>query len=113
MLQQEKPDDYVIATGETWTVRQFVEMAFAEIGVGLDWSGNGVSEVGYCRISGKKRVVVDPRYFRLAEVELLWGDPRKAQKQLGWKAKTSLKELVRIMVQYDREHDGYGRNDPL
>jgi GDPmannose 4,6-dehydratase len=112
MLQQEIPDDYVIATGETWTVRQFVEMAFAEIGVGLDWQGQGVNEVGYCRVSGKKRVIIDPRYFRPAEVDLLWGDPRKAQEKLGWKAKTSLKDLVRIMVQYDREHDGYGWNDP-
>lgn len=112
MLQQEQPDDYVIATGETWTVRQFVEMAFAEIGVGLDWRGEGVDEVGYCRVSGKQRVVVDPRYFRPAEVDLLWGDPRKAQEKLGWKARTSLKDLVRIMVQYDREHDGYGWSDP-
>lgn len=112
MLQQDKPDDYVIATGETWTVRQFVEMAFAEIGVGLDWQGQGVNEVGYCHVSGKKRVVIDPRYFRPAEVDLLWGDPRKAQEKLKWKAKTSLKDLIRIMVQYDREHDGYGWKDP-
>ena len=112
MLQQDKPDDYVIATGETWSVREFIEMAFAEIGVGLEWRGQGADEVGYCRVSGKQRVVVDPRYFRPAEVDLLWGDPRKAQEKLGWKAKTSLKDLVRIMVQYDREHDDYGWNDP-
>lgn len=112
MLQQDKPDDYVIASGETWTVRQFVEMAFAEIGVGLDWQGHGVEERGICRVSGKTRVVVDPRYFRPAEVDLLWGDPRKANEKLGWKSSTSLKDLVRIMVKYDLDHDGYGWSDP-
>lgn len=112
MLQQDKPDDYVIASGETWTVRQFVEMAFAEIGVGLDWQGYGVEERGICRVSGKTRVVVDPRYFRPAEVDLLWGDPRKANEKLGWKSSTSLKDLVRIMVKYDLDHDGYGWSDP-
>jgi GDPmannose 4,6-dehydratase len=111
MLQQEQPDDYVIASGETYTVRQFVDMAFAEIGVTLCWNGNGVDEQGIDAATNQVRVKVDPRYFRPAEVDLLWGDPGKAAKKLGWRPKTSIKELVRLMVQYDLAHDGYGWPD--
>jgi GDPmannose 4,6-dehydratase len=111
MLQQNQPDDYVIASGETYTVRQFVEMAFAEIGVTLRWEGKGVDEIGMDAATGKTRVIVDPKYFRPAEVDLLWGNPAKAQEKLGWKCKTSIKELVRIMVQYDLKHDTYGGPD--
>ena len=84
MLQKEKPDDYVIATGETYSVREFLEKAFSL--VGLDW---------------KKYVEIDPKYFRPAEVDLLLGDPSKARKQLGWKAKTTFEELVQIMLEHD------------
>ena len=108
MMQQERPDDYVIATGETWTVRQFVDMSFDEIGVKLDWVGTGVDEKGIDRATGKVRVAIDPRYFRPAEVDLLWGNPAKAREKLGWVAKTPLRELVRKMVQYDLHNDQYG-----
>jgi GDPmannose 4,6-dehydratase len=107
MLQQEQPEDFVIATGTTHTVREFVEMAFAETGVTIEWRGEGVGETGIDAKTGVTRVVVDPMYFRPAEVELLWGDPTKARTQLGWSPRTSLRELVRIMVQYDLKYDGY------
>lgn len=108
MLQQEKPDDYVIASGETYTVREFVDMAFAEVGITLGWEGDGANERGVNTKTGKTCVQVDPRYFRPAEVDLLWGDPTKAKKKLGWKPKTTIRDLVRIMVQYDLQNDGYG-----
>jgi GDPmannose 4,6-dehydratase len=108
MLQQEKPGDYVIATGKTYTVRQFVEFAFEEIGVKLEWKGNGVDEVGVDAKSGVTRVKIDPRYFRPAEVEFLWGNPEKAKRELGWVAKTELRELCRKMVRYDLANDSYG-----
>lgn len=111
MLQQDEPDDYVIASGETYTVRQFVDMAFSEVGVSLDWVGAGVAERGIDRKTGKLRVSVDPRYFRPAEVDLLWGDPSKAAAKFGWRASTSIRELVRIMVQYDLCNEGYGGSD--
>lgn len=111
MLQQDKPEDLVIASGETWTVRQFVDMAFEEIGVKLVWTGTGVDEKAHDAATGKLRVVVDPRYFRPAEVEFLWGNPEKARKTIGWTCKTSLRELVSIMVQYDLKHDTYGGAD--
>ncbi|MCW5649319.1 MAG: GDP-mannose 4,6-dehydratase [Ramlibacter sp.] len=111
MLQQDAPDDYVIASGETHSVREFVEMAFAEVGVQIQWTGSGVDERGVDAKTGELRVEVDPRYFRPAEVDLLWGNPAKAQRQLGWRATTSVRELVRIMVQYDLQHDAYGEPD--
>jgi GDPmannose 4,6-dehydratase len=111
MLQQENPDDYVIASGETYTVRQFVDMAFAEIGIELRWEGNGLDELGIDRRTGQTRVKIDSRYFRPAEVDLLWGNPEKAMKKLGWKPKTSIRDLIRIMVQYDLKHDCYGSAD--
>jgi GDPmannose 4,6-dehydratase len=111
MLQQEQPSDYVIASGETYSVRDFVDMAFAEIGVTLRWQGAGLEEKGIDADTGKIRVSIDPKYFRPAEVDLLWGDPAKAIAQLGWRPKTSIKELVRIMVQYDLRFDTYGGTD--
>jgi GDPmannose 4,6-dehydratase len=108
MLQQDEPRDYVIATGKTYSIRQFVELAFHEVGVEIEWRGNGVDEVGLDPATGKTVVVVDPAYFRPAEVELLHGDPSKAFRELGWQAKTSLEELVRIMVRYDLANDNYG-----
>lgn len=111
MLQQESPGDYVIASGETYTVRQFVEMAFLEVGIKLLWNGRGLTEEGVDATTGKIYVKIDPHYFRPTEVELLWGNPSKAESKLGWKPKTSLRELVRIMVNYDLNHDAYGWGD--
>jgi GDPmannose 4,6-dehydratase len=101
MLQQDRPDDYVLATGQTHTVRRFVELAFAEIGADIVWSGTGVDEVGTCRRSGRVRVRVDPTYFRPTEVDLLLGDPAKANRVLGWRATIALPELVAEMVRAD------------
>lgn len=101
ILQQEKPDDYVLATNETHTVREFVELAFAEVGIEIEWKGEGVDEKGYDKNTGKLLVDVNPRYFRPAEVELLWGDSTKAETELGWKRKVSFKELVSMMVRED------------
>lgn len=101
ILQQEKPDDYVLATNETHTVREFVELAFEEVGVEIEWKGKGVDEKGYDKNTGKLLVDVNPRYFRPAEVELLWGDSTKAETELGWKRKVSFKELVSMMVRED------------
>ncbi|MDR3170535.1 MAG: GDP-mannose 4,6-dehydratase, partial [Treponema sp.] len=101
MLQQEAPDDYVMATGVTTTVRDFITMAFQEAGITLRWEGKGVGEKGVNITDGKVLVEIDPRYFRPAEVELLIGDPTKAIMKLGWKPKVRLPELVRMMVQQD------------
>lgn len=101
ILQQEKPDDYVLATNETHTVREFVELAFAEVGIEIEWKGEGVDEKGYDKNTGKLLVDVNPRYFRPAEVELLWGDSTKAEIELGWRRKVSFKELVSMMVRED------------
>ncbi|MDP2753821.1 MAG: GDP-mannose 4,6-dehydratase [Nitrospirota bacterium] len=108
MLQQEKPDDYVVATGKAYTVRQFVEFAFEEIGVKIEWRGNGIEEKGYDSKTGKLRIVIDPRYFRPAEVEYLLGDPSKAREKLGWYANTDVRELCHKMVRYDLENNTYG-----
>lgn len=99
MLQQEKPDDYVIATGEQHSVREFCELAFAELGMNIEWRGQGVDEIGMC--GDKVLISIDPRYFRPTEVETLLGDPRKAYAKLGWKAKTTFKQLVSEMVRED------------
>lgn len=101
MLQQETPDDFVLATGETTEVRKFVEWAFEDAGYELEWRGSGVDEKGYCKSSGKCLIEVDPRYFRPTEVELLIGDPTKAHEKLGWKHETSVRQLVREMVEAD------------
>lgn len=104
ILQQPKPDDYVIATGEYHTVREFCTLAFHEAGIDLRWEGEGVDEKGIDAASGRVLVEVDPRYFRPAEVDQLLGDPTKAKTQLGWDPhKTSFEELVRIMVKADLE----------
>lgn len=103
MLQQDEPDDYVLATGETYSVRQFVEWAFADVGIDLDWQGNGAQERGLCRETGAVRVAIDPRYFRPTEVDLLIGDPAKAREKLGWRHKTKVRELAREMVAADLE----------
>ena len=103
MLQQEKPGDYVLATGETHTVREFVELAFQEVGIEIEWKGQGISEKGYSKKDGKVLIQINPRYFRPTEVEVLLGDPKKAEVQLGWKRKVSFNELVSMMVKADRD----------
>ena len=102
ILQQEKPDDFVIATGEYHTVRDFCTLAFKTLGVTLRWEGEGVDEKGIDTATGKVLVEVDPKYFRPAEVDQLLGDPTKAKTKLGWNPrKTSFEELVKIMVEHD------------
>ena len=101
IMQQDKPSDYVLATGETRTVREFVDAAFAHVGTKLEWKGKGVDEKGICTKSGKVLVEIDPRYFRPTEVDLLIGNPEKAKRELGWVAKTSFADLVRDMVRED------------
>lgn len=101
MLQQDKPEDFVIATGETHTVREFCELAFKYAGVDIEWKGQGVEEKGIDKKSGKVLVDVNPKYFRPTEVELLIGDPSKARQMLGWSPKVSFKELVEMMVKED------------
>ena len=107
ILQQDKPDDFVLATGETHTVREFVEATFDEVGIKIVWKGAGVEEKGYCAKTGKLLVDVNPKYFRPAEVDLLLGNPSKAQRVLGWQRKVSFRELVKIMVEADLKT--YGR----
>jgi len=101
ILQQAKPDDFVLATGETHSVRSFVELAFAEVGRGIVWQGAGVDEQGIDDKSGEVLVEIDPRYFRPTEVDLLLGDPSKAREVLGWRHKTPFPQLVSEMVQAD------------
>ncbi len=101
MLQQETAEDFVIATGVQYSVRQFVDFAAEELEIKIRWEGEGVDEKGYCAETGKCIVAVDPRYFRPTEVETLLGDPTKAKEKLGWTPKTTLKELVAEMVQAD------------
>ena len=110
MLQQDKPDDYVLATNETHTVREFVELAFKEVGVEIEWKGTGADEKGYCKKTGKLLIEVDPQYFRPAEVEILWGESTKAEKELGWKRQVSFSKLVSMMVREDYPKD---KNDKL
>ena len=101
MLQAEKPDDYVMATGETHTVREFIEESFDVLGEEIIWEGEGIDEIGILKSSGKIVVNINPRYFRPTEVDLLIGDPTKAKTNLGWVPKVTFKELVKIMVTAD------------
>ena len=103
MLQQNAPKDYVIATGETYSVREFVTKAFAVVGIAIDWQGVGVDEIGVDATTGDKLVEVSEEYFRPAEVELLHGDPTKAEMELGWQRQVSFEELVAEMVNHDIE----------
>ncbi len=102
ILQQSAPDDYVIATGEYHTVRDFATLAFHHVGIELEWQGEGIEEKGIDKANGRVLVEVDPKYFRPAEVEQLLGDPTKAKQQLGWNPrKTSFEDLVKIMIEHD------------
>ena len=103
MLQADAPDDYVVATGETRTVREFTETAFAHLGIKIRWEGEGVNEKGIDEATGKVVVKVNPQFFRPAEVELLLGDPTKAETKLGWKREISFSDLVERMVKNDFE----------
>lgn len=103
MLQQDTPDDYVIATNETRTVREFVDTAFKHVGIDIEWNGEGVNETGTDKSTGKVVVKVNPQFFRPAEVELLLGNPEKAETKLGWKREISFSQLVERMVKNDME----------
>jgi GDPmannose 4,6-dehydratase len=101
MLQQDEPDDYVLATGTTTSVREFAQWAFEDAGIAIEWRGSGVEEKGYCRRTGALRIAVDPRYFRPTEVDQLVGDPAKAHQKLGWRHQIGPRELAREMVEAD------------
>ena len=103
MLQQEKADDFVLATGETHTVREFIELTFKELGMEIEWKGSGVDEKGIDKATGKTLIEIDPKYFRPTEVDLLLGDATKAERELGWKPKTKFYELVSMMTKADLE----------
>lgn len=105
ILQQPEPDDFVIATGEMHTVREFCTLAFREAGIQLEWQGKGIDEKGTDKNTGKVLVEVDPKYFRPAEVDQLLGDPSKAEKMLGWNPhKTAFRDLIKIMVKHDMKY---------
>lgn len=104
MLQQQRPDDFVIATGETHTVREFCELAFKHAGINIMWQGEGADEKGIDADTGIERISVSSEYFRPAEVDLLLGDPSKAKRVLGWERKVSYEQLVKMMVEYDINH---------
>ena len=103
MLQQDAPDDYVLATGETHSVREMVELAFGMAGIKLKWRGTGANEVGYDEATGKDLIFIDPKYYRPTEVDVLWGDASKAAQVLGWRPRTSFKQLIADMVQQDTQ----------
>ena len=103
MMQQEEADDFVLATGKKISVRKFIDMAFAEVGINIEWKGKEENEKGYDKASGKVLVEIDPKYFRPAEVDLLVGDATKAKQKLGWEPKYSVEELLKEMVQADIE----------
>ena len=103
MMQQDEPDDYVLATGVTTEVREFVRWAFEDVGIEIEFSGAGVDEKGLCKKTGKCLIEIDPRYFRPTEVDLLIGDPTKAREKLGWSHETSARDLAREMVLADLE----------
>lgn len=101
MLQQDTPGDFVLATNETHTVREFVEAAFGELGVSIRWEGEGIHEKGIDAATGKVLVDVNPEFYRPAEVEFLWGNSTKAERELGWKRKVDFKDLVAMMMDSD------------
>ncbi|EOS74432.1 MAG: GDP-mannose 4,6-dehydratase [Lachnospiraceae bacterium] len=101
MLQQDKPDDYVLATNETHTVREFVDAAFKQLGITVKWEGKGIDEKGYDSETGRLLVDINPEFYRPAEVEFLWGNPAKAEQELGWKRKVNFEGLVAMMMDHD------------
>ncbi|MBP5705990.1 MAG: GDP-mannose 4,6-dehydratase [Spirochaetales bacterium] len=111
ILQYKQPDDFVLATGETHSVREFVELSFKHLDIEVEWKGEGVDEKGYDKKTGKVLVEVDPRYFRPTEVDLLLGDPSKAKRELGWTPSTKFQDLVKMMVLSDFEMIKNGNGD--
>jgi GDPmannose 4,6-dehydratase len=109
MLQQDEPGDYVLATGETHTIREFVELAFKETGVDITWQGTDADEVGVDKATGKTVVRINPEFYRPAEVDVLLGNPSKAEKVLGWKRKVDFPGLVKLMVEYDLGYESARR----
>jgi len=103
ILQHHKPDDFVLATGETHSVREFIELAFKELDIEIVWKGKGVHEKGYDKKTNKCLIEIDPKYFRPTEVDLLLGDATKANRELGWYPKTKFQDLVKMMVKADFE----------
>jgi GDPmannose 4,6-dehydratase len=103
ILQADQPDDFVLATNETHTIREFIEETFKILGEEIVWTGKGLNETGKLKSSGKEVICIDPRYFRPTEVDILIGNPAKANEKLGWKPKVTFKELVKIMVNSDFE----------
>jgi GDPmannose 4,6-dehydratase len=103
MLQQQKPDDFVLATGETHSVKEFIDAVFSELEMDLDWKGENENEAGMFKKDGRVCVEVDPRYYRPTEVELLIGNPAKAKEKLGWIPKTTFKDLAKMMARADFE----------
>ena len=103
MLQQNKPDDYVMATGENHAIREFVELAFMEVDMDIEWQGSCENEIGVDTQTGKKIISIDEKYYRPTEVDRLLGDATKAKEKLGWESKTNFEELVKIMVHADWE----------
>ena len=103
MLQQDEPNDYVIATGETHSIREFVELAFKEINIEIVWQGEGIDEKGVNSKTGEILVDINPKFFRPSEVEFLLGNPSKAEKNLGWKREIGFKDLVKLMMKHDLE----------
>jgi len=108
MLQHDQPDTYVLATNQTQTVRQFVEMAFKTIGIALEWKGKQEKEIGLDKKTGKTMVRINPRYYRPCEVELLIGNPQKAKEKLGWEPKTTLEDMCKMMVDADVKRNEKG-----
>ncbi len=105
MLQADTPSDYVLATGQTYSVRDFVEIAAKQLGMNIEWQGEGIDEKGIDTLTGKTIIEIDEKYFRPTEVDLLIGDASKAKKELGWESKTSFEELVKLMVESDLENE--------
>jgi GDPmannose 4,6-dehydratase len=103
MLQQDAPDDYVLATGETHSVREMIELAFGMANVRIKWRGTGADEVGYDEVTGKDLIFIDPKYYRPTEVDVLWGDASKAAQVLGWHPRTSFQQLIADMVAQDTQ----------
>ncbi len=101
IVQHNKPDDFVVATGETRSVREFVELTFQHLDMHIEWKGEGVDEKGYDKKTGKCLIEIDPAYFRPTEVDLLLGDPTKAKKELNWTPKTTFAQLVEMMCKAD------------
>ena len=111
ILQQEKPEDYVIASGESHSVREFVELAFNEVDINIKWSGSGINEKGINNKTGEVIIEVDSKYFRPTEVELLLGDSTKAQNELSWERQISFQQLIAEMVQYDLNNDTFSESE--